>query len=180
MFLGLYDDSAHVAQYLGIAGIQVDETLRTPFTPDIDTDGTALILLHRARDRRVLVILGSSRLSLLDMVRQLDTGGYRSGLVSDFWEYTGASDRPLIEKMRVNSRLLWVLGLLLVPLLMAACDSSDSSPRLQEEPSATPDIGPALATLAAARETGTPTPTAGASRREGAACAVRQRPNRHR
>ena len=61
--------------------------------------------------------------------------------------------------MRVNSRLLWVLGLLLVPLLMAACDSSDSSPRLQEEPSATPDIGPALATLAAARETGTLTPT---------------------
>lgn len=84
VFLGLYDDSAQVAQYLGIAGIQVDETLRTPFTPDIDTDGTALILLHRARDRRVLVILGSSRLSLLDMVRQLDTGGYRSGLVSDF------------------------------------------------------------------------------------------------
>ena len=66
----------------------------------------------------------------------------------------------MIEKMRWKPWLLWGLGVLLVPLLIAACDDSDSSPRLQEEPSATPDVRQTLAALREAREeTGAPTPT---------------------
>ena len=84
VFLGLYEESAAVAQYLDVAGVQVDDTLRTPFTPDIDTSGTAIILLHRTQERHVLVILGSSRRSLDDIVRRLGSGQFEFGLVSDF------------------------------------------------------------------------------------------------
>ena len=45
VFLGLYQDSLAVAQYLDIAGVHVDDTLRTPFTPDIAIAGTAVLLL---------------------------------------------------------------------------------------------------------------------------------------
>ena len=61
--------------------------------------------------------------------------------------------------MRGTSRLIWTLAILLLPLIVAACDDSGTSPELREDPSATPDIGPTLAALAAAREIGTPTPT---------------------
>ena len=84
VFLGLYEDSPDMAQYLEVAGIQVDDTLRTPFTPDIATERTAIILLHRTQERHVLVILGDSQGALADMVGRLRSGRFRSGLVSEF------------------------------------------------------------------------------------------------
>ena len=84
MFLGLYQDSAAVAQYLEVAGIQVDDQIRTPFTPDLASDGTAIILLHRTQERNVVMILGGSPGALVDMVIRLGSGRFRSGLVSDF------------------------------------------------------------------------------------------------
>ena len=83
VFLGLYVDSADVTQYLEVAGIQVNGTLRTPFTPDITVGGTAMILLHRAQDRYVLVVLANSETSLSDMVKRLGSGQFRNGLVSE-------------------------------------------------------------------------------------------------
>ena len=83
VFLGLYADSADVTQYLEVAGIQVNGTLRTPFTPDITVGGTAMILLHRAQDRYVLVVLANSETSLSDMVKRLGSGQFRNGLVSE-------------------------------------------------------------------------------------------------
>ena len=83
IFLGLYQDSAKVAQYLEVAGIHVDDALRTPFTPDIQVDGTAIMLLHKAQERNVLVVLGESGRALLDMVTRLRTGQIEDGLVSD-------------------------------------------------------------------------------------------------
>ena len=83
VFLGLYEDSPEVAQYLEVAGVQVDDALRTPFSPDISIRGTAIILLHRTEERHVLVILGESPRALADMVGQLRTGGFRGGLVSE-------------------------------------------------------------------------------------------------
>ena len=83
IYLGLFEDSPNVVQYLDVAGIQVDGTLRTPFTPDIATDGTAIILLHRTRERHVLVILGHSEATLLDTIDRLSSGTFRSGLVDD-------------------------------------------------------------------------------------------------
>lgn len=83
VYLGLYPNSVDVAQYLEVAGIQVNDVLRTPFTPDLATDGTAIILLHGTEGRRVLVVLGHSERALSDAVRSLSTGRFRSGLVSE-------------------------------------------------------------------------------------------------
>ena len=91
IYLGLFEDSPNVVQYLDVAGIQVDGTLRTPFTPDIATDGTAIILLHRTRERHVLVILGHSESTLLDTIDRLNSGTFRSGLVDDMLGVYGSS-----------------------------------------------------------------------------------------
>ena len=84
VFLGLYEDSLDVVQYLQLAGIQLDSTLRTPFMADIETTDTAIILLHKAQDRFVLVVLSQTEPALNDMVFRLETGVFRSGLVSQF------------------------------------------------------------------------------------------------
>ena len=83
IYLGLYEDSSNVVQYLDLAGIKIDGTLRTPFTPDITTEGTAIMLLHRGIDRHVLVILGESQFALQVMITSLGSGTFRSGLVAD-------------------------------------------------------------------------------------------------
>ena len=83
VFLGLYDDSADVVQYLQVAGIEVDEGIRTPFTEDIVMEGSAVALLHRTRDRHVLIVLASSELTLEAAVGLFVTGGFRDGLVGE-------------------------------------------------------------------------------------------------
>ena len=83
VFLGLYDDSSQVAQYLDVAGIQVDGALRTPFTPDIPAGEAALILLHRTQDRHVLVLLGSSEQALFGLLQRLQFDDFKDGLVGD-------------------------------------------------------------------------------------------------
>ena len=81
MFLGLYQHASDVVQYLSPGGVLVSETVRTPFTPELPTHGTALILLDKTSQRRVLVILGDTSGALLDMVERLASGAFRSGLV---------------------------------------------------------------------------------------------------
>ena len=91
MHVGLFDDASQVVQYLDIAGVQVDGTLRTPFTPDIATDGTAVMLLHRSPVRNVLVLLGDSESTLARLVRDLSSGNFRRGLVDDLVGVFGSS-----------------------------------------------------------------------------------------
>jgi hypothetical protein len=81
VFLALYRHAPDVAQYLSPAGVLVSETVRTPFTPELPTEGTALILLNENSQRRVLVILGNTPDALLDMVGRLASGAVRDGLV---------------------------------------------------------------------------------------------------
>lgn len=83
VFLGLYEDASNVAQYLQVAGIQLDGTLRTPFSTDIKREGTSLVLLHNGQERHVLAVLSDSQGSLVDIVAQLKSGKFRDGLVSD-------------------------------------------------------------------------------------------------
>ena len=83
VFVGLYQDSPEVVQYLDVAGVQIDDTLRTPFTPDIPIDGTGVVLLHRTQQRQVLVILAHSQEGLLDIISRLGSAVFRNGLVSD-------------------------------------------------------------------------------------------------
>ncbi len=83
VYLGLYQDAADVAQYLGAAGIQTGAALRTPFTPALDPAGTALVLLHQTPERRVLTILGDSYSDLAEIVGQMSSDEFRQGLVSE-------------------------------------------------------------------------------------------------
>jgi hypothetical protein len=84
----LYEDTLQVSQYLQAAGIRVDETLGTPFSVDLDLEGTALTVLDRAQDRRVLIILADNPETLSGAVDRLLTGEFRNDLVSDL---TGVS-----------------------------------------------------------------------------------------
>ena len=84
LYLGLYQNASDVAQYLEVAGIRVEDSLRTPFSLDLDKEDTGLILFHQGVDRIVLVILGDSENTIANMVEQLESGEFRSGLVSDF------------------------------------------------------------------------------------------------
>ena len=84
VYVGLYEDSADVAQYLELAGLGVDDVIRTPFTPDIQREDTAIIMLNTGPERQVLVILGDSESALRDGVVQLSQGSFRDGLVGDF------------------------------------------------------------------------------------------------
>ena len=83
IFLGLYPDSPAAGQYLSVGGINVGDTIRTPFTPDIPAGGTAIVLLHEEQDRWVLVVLGDEKAILDEMVRRLGSGEFSEGLVSD-------------------------------------------------------------------------------------------------
>ena len=83
VFLGLYQDSPAVGQYLASARVQVSDTLRTPFTPDIAIAGTALVLLNEGPERSVLVVLSDTEFGLSLTVDLLDLGAFRDGLVSD-------------------------------------------------------------------------------------------------
>ena len=84
VFLGLYEDADQVAQYLQLAGVHLDESLRTPFTSDMDPAGTGTILFHSGPDRQVLVVLADSPPGLGLMVSFLQSGKFRDGLVDDF------------------------------------------------------------------------------------------------
>ena len=83
VYLGLYEDASRVVQYLDVAGIQVNGTLRTPFTPNIAAEGTSVLLLNSTQDRKVLVILADSQRALLDIVGRLGSGTFRDGLADD-------------------------------------------------------------------------------------------------
>ena len=91
VFVGLYDDSAQVAPYLEVAGIQVGEVLRTSFTPDIAARETALMLMHRAQDRHVLLLLGTSEQALCGLIQRLQFDDFRDGLVGDTLAVYGGS-----------------------------------------------------------------------------------------
>ena len=84
MFLGLYEDSRMVSQYLQAAGVSIDETITLPFAPEVDREGTAIILLHRDQGRYVLVVLGETPVALTGAVSSLFSGEFRDELVSDY------------------------------------------------------------------------------------------------
>ena len=84
VFLGLYDDALPVSQYLQAAGIRIDDVLSPPFAPDLQREGTAITLLHRDRDRYVLVALADTPDALTSAVDGLLSGEFRNDLVSDF------------------------------------------------------------------------------------------------
>ncbi len=84
VYLGLYRDASDIAQYLEVNGIRVGDSLLTPFTPDLDKEGSGLMLFHKSPDRNVFVILGDTEGSITNMLDQLESSAFRTGLVSDF------------------------------------------------------------------------------------------------
>ena len=83
IFLGLYDDAVQVERYLNLAGIQVGETVRTPFTPDLDPQGSAIISLQAQDGRHILIVLADTLDRLADATDRLDSGVFRDVIVSD-------------------------------------------------------------------------------------------------
>ncbi len=83
IFLGLYGDAIQAQRYLNLAGIQVGETLHTPFTPDLNPQGTALISLQAQDDRHILIVLADSLDTLADTMARLESGEFRDVIVSD-------------------------------------------------------------------------------------------------
>ena len=82
-FLGLYEDALQVDQYLQAAGIRVDEFLSTAFAEDLNTKGTAVVVLHRDQGRHVLVVLADTPAGLAEAVGSLFSGEFRKDLISD-------------------------------------------------------------------------------------------------
>ena len=62
----------------------MDESLRIPFTTDIERESTGMILLHAGKERNVLVVLADSPATLRETVRLLGSGLFRQGLLGDF------------------------------------------------------------------------------------------------
>ena len=83
VFLGLFDDSVEVERYLGLAGIQVGETIRTPFSPDLKPQGSALISLQAQDSRHILIVLADSLATLEDVACRLESGEFRDVIVSE-------------------------------------------------------------------------------------------------
>ena len=84
VYLGLYDDAPSVAQYLQLAGVEVGDELRTPFTPAIARDESAVAVLYQDEQRQVLMVLGDTPDDVDRVLGQLGNGSFRQGLVGDF------------------------------------------------------------------------------------------------
>ena len=84
VFLGLHQDAPRVSQYLQAAGVRVGDTLGTSFAPDLELEGTAIIVLDRGQDRHVLVVLANTPATLTATVTSLISGEFRDDLVNDF------------------------------------------------------------------------------------------------
>ena len=84
VFLGLYEDAAQVGQYLQVAGIRVDDTIGTPFAPELELQDTAITLLDLDQGRGVLILLADTPETLSAGTARLISGEFRSDLVSDF------------------------------------------------------------------------------------------------
>ena len=84
VFLGLYEDASQVGQYLQVAGIRVDDTIGTPFAPELQLQDTAITLLNRDQGRRVLILLADTPETLAGATDRLLSGEFRADLVSDF------------------------------------------------------------------------------------------------
>ena len=85
IFLGLYDDAVQAERYLNLAGIQVGETLRTPFAPDLEPEGAVIISLQAQGDRHILLVLADTVDALAEATFRLETGQFRNVIVSDLF-----------------------------------------------------------------------------------------------
>ena len=84
VFLGLYEDALPMSRYLQAAGVRIGDTLGTPFAPDLDPDGTSVVVLDQNQDRHVLMVLADSPGTLTGAVNRLLDGEFRGDLVTNF------------------------------------------------------------------------------------------------
>ena len=84
VFLGLFEDAAQVGHYLQAAGIRVDDTIGTPFAPELELQDTAITLLDLTQGRGVLIMLADTPETLAAATARLLSGEFRADLVSDF------------------------------------------------------------------------------------------------
>lgn len=87
VFMGLFQEADRVRHYLSRANIRLDADkdghIITSFTPPLRKEGTGLIYLDTQAGRRALVLLAENKSAMDRLVELLQTGEFRSGLVSD-------------------------------------------------------------------------------------------------
>ncbi len=83
IFLGFYDNAGRVSSYLQANGIVVNDALSVPSAPEISTDDSGVITLHRSGDRSVLVALAQTEETLSTIVEYLIQDKFRDGLVNE-------------------------------------------------------------------------------------------------
>ena len=84
LFLGLYDNVIQVSQYLQAAGVRIDDSLGTPFGPELGLEGSSVLVLSQDGDRDMLVVLADTEETLESAVKSLINSTYRTSLVSDY------------------------------------------------------------------------------------------------
>ena len=84
VFLGMHEDALQMGQYLQAAGVRIDDTLGTPFAPDLDPEGTSVTVLDQNQDRHVLMVLADTPETLASAVTRLLAGEFRGDLVTHF------------------------------------------------------------------------------------------------
>ena len=84
LFLGLYDNVIQVSQYLQAAGVRIDDSLGTPFGPELGLEGSSVLVLSQDGDRDMLVVLADTEETLESAVTSLVNSTYRTSLVSDY------------------------------------------------------------------------------------------------
>ena len=83
VFVGLFDDLDQVSHHLSAGDITLaGGQLSTPFTPDMPQQGSGVLFLDTSGGSHVLVAMASSEVDLDTLIRLLETGQFRSGLVS--------------------------------------------------------------------------------------------------
>jgi len=61
----------------------VSETIRTPFTPELQPGGSALISLQSEDSRHILIVLADSLETMGEVAARLESGSFRDVIVSD-------------------------------------------------------------------------------------------------
>jgi len=79
-------------RYLSLAGIQVGETLRTPFSPDLEPQGGTLISLQVQDGRHILIVLADTQDALAKATASLESGEFRDSIVSGWLGIMMVSD----------------------------------------------------------------------------------------
>ncbi|MBI2849265.1 MAG: hypothetical protein HYX88_03960 [Chloroflexi bacterium] len=99
IFVGFFDESRKVADYLRNGGISIDGKLKIRDVGEFDTDGAALLHLVYDGSRRVLIVLSDTKRNLQEAISLLENAEIKEFLIKDdtaFFQTREALGRPKV------------------------------------------------------------------------------------